>query len=200
MSTLQQSFPSRPSAAVASSETGRSGLPQPGRPSLIALLRLADAPQANATFTLARALFHALQFRMVDDVRAAYGPDAVLEHPVLGTLAGLEIERHWAMFLKRTPDFTLDFTITRVAGPTARIEWSACYRFFDTGRSIRIAGSTVLTFRDGLVMRHEERFDRRAWSHQALGLSGLLLTWLPGSRGFLRHEARRAFGIDGPRS
>ncbi len=32
-------------------------------------------------------------------------------------------------------------------------------------------------FRDGLILRHVDRFDFYRWSRQALGLPGLLLGW-----------------------
>ncbi|MCZ8181486.1 MAG: nuclear transport factor 2 family protein [Beijerinckiaceae bacterium] len=200
MSAFQQSFPFQPSAAVVSSGIGQPGWPKPGCPSLSELLQFTNASHVEAIYTRSCALFEALQSGAIDAVRAAYLPEAVLEHPVLGGLHGPEIDQYWATFLKRTPDFVLDFTITHVVGSIAVAEWSAAYTFFETGRPMRLAGLSVLTLQDGLVKHHEERFDRRAWSYQALGLSGLLISCMPGSRSFLRQEARRAFGIDAPQT
>ena len=46
-------------------------------------------------------------------------------------------------------------------------------------------------FRDGLIVRHVDRFDFWRWSRQALGPIGLLLGWTPILRRKVRRTVRR---------
>ncbi|TMH06089.1 MAG: DUF4440 domain-containing protein, partial [Betaproteobacteria bacterium] len=46
-------------------------------------------------------------------------------------------------------------------------------------------------FRDGLVIRHVDRFDFWRWSRQALGAPGWLLGWTSLLRGKVRAQAAK---------
>jgi hypothetical protein len=115
--------------------------------------------------------------------------------PVIGQLVGGEIRQLWTTFLKRTKAHDLTFTICRVNARMAFVDWSTAHDFFDSGRPVSMSGSTVLTFERGRIRHQLDQFDRRQWAAQALGLSGLILSCLPGSRGFFRSESRRVLGI-----
>ena len=63
---------------------------------------------------------------------------------------------------------------------------SARYTFSATGRKVLNRIDASFEFRDGLIVRHIDRFDFWRWSRQALGTPGLLLGWT----GFLRGKVR----------
>jgi hypothetical protein len=50
----------------------------------------------------------------------------------------------------------------------------------------------AFTFRDGLIVRHVDRFDLYAWARQALGTRGVLLGWAPPVQAAIRRTAAQA--------
>jgi hypothetical protein len=154
-----------------------------------------DMAIARDTWERTESFFRSIQRGAIDEVLGAYLPDAILDHPIIGRLSGQQISQLWTTFLKRTRTHRLAFTITHVTARTACIDWHTEHEFFDTGRPIQLSGASALTFQRGGIRFQHDRFDRHAWSAQAMGISGLLLSYLPGSRAFLREESRRAFGL-----
>ena len=63
---------------------------------------------------------------------------------------------------------------TRARGPIAADGWMPGV----TGAAGWRIDATF-AFRDGLIVRHEDRFDLWRWLRQALGAKGALLGWLP---------------------
>ncbi len=190
------SSPDSPSAPSDSPASGRSRVPPLDRPDFTRLRPSIDAVLAEETWQRTEQFFRAISDRAITTVIEAYQPEAVLQSPVIGDLAGREIHQLWTTFLRRTKAPKLDFTIARVQGQTAFVEWSAEHEFFDTGRPVSLSGSTVLTFQHGRIRHQQDQFDHRLWAAQAMGLSGLILSYLPGSRNFFRAEIRRVLGID----
>ena len=47
----------------------------------------------------------------------------------------------------------------------------------------------AFTFRDGRIVRHQDRFDLYRWARQALGPKGVLLGWLPPVQDAIRRQA-----------
>ena len=67
-----------------------------------------------------------------------------------------------------------------------RAHWDARYTFSATGRKVLNRIDASFEFRDGLIVRHVDRFPFWTWARQALGAPGLLLGW----SGFLRAKVR----------
>jgi hypothetical protein len=60
-----------------------------------------------------------------------------------------------------------------------RAHWEAWYTFSSTGRKVHNVIDARFQFRDGKIVRHDDRFDFWRWSRQALGPAGWLLGWTP---------------------
>lgn len=196
MRALDRTSQIDPSIAQDSAASGQPSAHLPGRPVLATARISVDAALSYETWKRTEQFFHAIQAGIVDDVVGAYQPDAVLESPVAGQVCGCEIGLLWTTFLKRTRVHALDFTITNVSARTALVHWASNHIFFETGRPIRMSGATSLRFERGRICVHHDTFDRHRWLAQALGLSGLVLSYLPGSRAFFRDEIRRVIGLD----
>ena len=64
----------------------------------------------------------------------------------------------------------------------------------ETGKKVHNVIDARFTFRDGLIATHHDTFDLRAWMAQAMGVTGVLLGWLPPVQNALRRKARE--GLD----
>jgi ketosteroid isomerase-like protein len=155
-----------------------------------------DEARARETWDFTDRFFRAIQARAADEVAKAYTPDALFDAPIIGHVEGREIGELWRAFFWHTQAFTLDFTITGAEGNKAFVEWSTEHRFCEKGRHVQLQGASALTLQSGRIRFHHTMFDRHRWSAQALGLSGYVLSYLPGSKAFFRDEIRRAFGLD----
>ena len=67
--------------------------------------------------------------------------------------------------------------------------WDARYVFSATGRPVLNRIDARFEFREGLIVRHVDRFDFWRWSRQALGVRGRLLGWTPLLRRKVRAQA-----------
>ena len=123
---------------------------------------------------------------------ACYAPDARFRDPVFLELADARIGTMWRMLCERATDLRIECGPVTATGTSAECEWQAWYTYSATGRSVhnRIAASFEL--RDGLIVRHEDRFDLYRWARQALGVKGLLLGWAPPVRRAIRAGAARS--------
>ena len=53
-----------------------------------------------------------------------------------------------------------------------RAHWDATYTYSATGRRVDNRIDATFAFRDGLIVRHDDRFDLWRWARQALGVQG----------------------------
>lgn len=130
-----------------------------------------------------------------DGMAAFYAPDVRFEDPVFA-LAGREaVMAMWSMLCetvkaKSREAWSLETSAIRADAREGSAHWEARYRFSATGRLVHNRIDATFVFRDGLVIRHVDRFDVWARSRQALGAPGLLLGWI----GFLRRQLRDRAG------
>ncbi len=101
-------------------------------------------------------------------------------------LQGAEVGNMWRMLCTNGRDLTLEFSAISADAQTGRAHWDARYTFSATGRKVLNRIDASFEFRDGLIVRHVDRFDFWRWSRQALGVPGWLLGW----SGFLRRKVR----------
>jgi hypothetical protein len=135
---------------------------------------------------------------------ACYAPDATFSDPVFPALDAAGVAAMWQMLCARGKDLAVVASDIDADAKTGRARWVATYTFSATGRRVENSIDARFTFRDGRIVRHEDRFDLRRWLRQALGWKGALLGWLPpvqratlvaggeGARRLARREGERA--------
>lgn len=123
---------------------------------------------------------------------AAYAPSARFSDPVFTDLAGPRIGAMWRMLCERATDLRIECGPVVVEGVRAEAEWQAWYTYTATGRHVHNRIRASLTIADGLITRHDDRFDLYRWSRQALGLKGMMLGWTPLMQAAIRTQAGKA--------
>lgn len=142
--------------------------------------------------------YHAFQQRDATTMGACYHPQAHFSDPVFTDLDADGVRAMWAMLCARGKDLRIEFSDVRTGDGRGHAHWEAWYSFSATGRKVHNAIDADFEFRDGLILRHADRFDFHRWAGQALGLAGRVL----GGTGFLRRKVRRqaAAGLAGWRA
>ena len=92
-------------------------------------------------------------------------------------LNGWQIGAMWRMLCVRGTDLRVEFGKLQADDARGSAHWEAWYSFSLTRRKVHNIIDAEFEFRDGLILRHIDRFDFYRWSRQALGLPGLLLGW-----------------------
>ena len=123
---------------------------------------------------------------------ACYHREIVFSDPAFGELHGPEAGAMWAMLCERGKDLEVGASKVEADDERGRAHWEARYTFGPTGRPVHNRIDAEFEFRDGLIIRHTDRFDFWAWARQALGPAGLLLGWTPVVRNKVRSTARRS--------
>lgn len=121
-----------------------------------------------------------------------YAPDAHFSDPVFPDLRGGQVAAMWRMLCERATDLRVEARDITVDGALGTAHWEAWYRYAATGRPVHNVITASFTLHDGLIVRHEDRFDLYAWSRQALGVPGLLLGWTPLVQNRIRRQAGAA--------
>ncbi len=104
-----------------------------------------------------------------------YHPEAYFRDEAF-ELTGKEIGAMWHMLCQRGKDMTLEFSVSEQAG-VITAHWEPKYTFSQSGRFVHNIVDAEFEFKDGLIIKHIDRFNFWKWSRQALGAPGLLLGW-----------------------
>lgn len=120
-----------------------------------------------------------------------YAPDAHFSDPVFD-LRGAAIGAMWQMLCSQAKSLRIEAAGIEADEQTGRAHWQAWYPFSATGREVHNEIDASFEFRDGLIVRHHDRFDLWRWSRQALGVPGLLLGWTPLLQRQVRARAARS--------
>lgn len=122
-------------------------------------------------------------------MNACYHGDVHFSDPVFPDLRGDDARAMWEMLCARGKDLTIEFANVQADEQRASANWIARYTFSATKRHVtnRIEASFII--RDGLIVRHIDRFPLYSWARQALGPVGLLLGWTPMVQSRVRHKA-----------
>jgi hypothetical protein len=107
---------------------------------------------------------------------ACYHPQVHFTDEVFD-LQGWKAAAMWRMLCERGADLRIEFGNLQADDSRGRAHWEAWYSFSLTRRKVHNVIDAEFEFRDGLILRHVDRFDFYRWSRQALGLPGLLLGW-----------------------
>src|SRR4029077_18156562 len=95
-----------------------------------------------------------------------------------GELDAAGVAAMWRMLCERGGDLRVVASNIEADASTGHAHWDATYTFSLTGRRVRNAINATFDFRDGRIVRHEDRFNLYRWARQALGGKGTLLGWL----------------------
>jgi ketosteroid isomerase-like protein len=146
----------------------------------------------HAHETLIREFYGAFARRDAEAMARCYHPEVFFTDPVFPRLRGAEAADMWRMLLSRATD--LEVTLDEAGGESdgGRARWTARYTFSRTGRPVVNRIEAMFAFRDGLIVRHFDRFSFPAWAAQALGPAGRLLGWFPPLKWKVRKDAAKA--------
>lgn len=133
--------------------------------------------------------YTAFQRRDSEAMGACYHAEVEFSDPVFRGLRGGRARAMWRMLCERGKDLELTFSDVQADERTGRAYWEARYTFSATGRKVLNRIHAEFEFRDGLILRHTDRFDLWRWTRQALGPTGVLLGWTPLVQGKVRAQA-----------
>ena len=136
--------------------------------------------------------YAAFQLRDAAAMAACYHPDVHFSDEVFPDLRGPEAKAMWAMLCARGKDLRIEPSDVTADERDGSARWDAWYTFSGTGRKVHNIVAAEFSFRDGLIVRHVDRFDFWRWARQALGPAGLLLGWTPFLRSKVRATAARS--------
>jgi hypothetical protein len=154
-----------------------------------------DTEHVKANWTLVEQLFKAFQSKDTDAIFATYAADCQFDHPLIGRLSKNEFSMAIRAFMRATPDYELAFQINHTDAKRVDVEWTITHIFHLTAKVIKQHGTTTCFLSNNRIVQQIDKFDRRAWSRQAMGMTGLVLSFVPGWRSFIERELRRALGI-----
>ena len=123
-------------------------------------------------------------------MQACYAIDAQFDDEVFSLRGPREIGGMWHMLCNATkanPKSLAHWKLEVSDITDTSAHWDAHYLFTTTGRPVVNRIDATFAFnRQGLIVKHRDRFDFWLWSRQALGTPGLLLGWTP----FLRRKVQ----------
>jgi ketosteroid isomerase-like protein len=123
---------------------------------------------------------------------ACYAPDATFADPVFPALDAAGVAAMWQMLCARGKDLSVVASDVEADAATGRARWVATYTYSATGRRVENRIDASFAFREGLIVRHDDRFGLWRWMRHALGLKGTLLGWLPPVQRAVRAQAAKA--------
>ena len=119
--------------------------------------------------------YTAFQKKDYKTMAACYHPDAYFRDEAF-ELTGKKPGAMWHMLCERGKDMEMAFSVSTEGGRISA-HWEPKYSFSQTGRFVHNIIDAEFEFKDGLIIKHIDRFNFWSWSRQALGLPGLLLGW-----------------------
>jgi len=137
------------------------------------------AVPAHPNAALIERFYAALGRRDAAAMIACYAPDATFSDPAFPALDAAGVAAMWQMLCARGKDLAVVASAIDADARDGRAHWVATYTYSATGRRVENRIDATFAFRDGLIVRHEDRFDLWRWLRQALGAKGVLLGWLP---------------------
>jgi hypothetical protein len=146
----------------------------------------------SANAELIRKFYTAFQQKDFLTMQSCYHNAATFSDPVFKNLSSREVKAMWQMLLTSSKDLRITFDNVKAERDTGSCHWEAWYSFSRTGRKVHNVIDATMEFKDGLIYRHNDRFDFWRWSRQALGPSGLFLGWTPIVSNKVRATARKS--------
>lgn len=141
--------------------------------------------------TLIREFYARFAARDAEGMARCYHPDVFFSDPVFPHLRGAEAADMWRMLLSRATDLQVTLDEAAADGDGGRARWSARYTFSRTGRPVVNRVAAMFAFRDGLIVRHHDRFSFWRWASQALGPLGAAMGWFAPLKWKVRKDAAK---------
>jgi ketosteroid isomerase-like protein len=127
----------------------------------------------------------------ISQMSDCYHKNIVFQDPAFGILKERDPILMWKMLLERSNgNIKIAFHDVKADENSGSVTWIATYVFSQTGRTVINTINAEFEFEDGLIIKHTDRFDVWKWSHQALGLKGLLLGWTSFMRNKIQESAQ----------
>ena len=123
---------------------------------------------------------------------AAYHPEATFSDPVFTSLDRAGAVAMWAMLCERATDLRVAPSAITADAEQGSAHWDATYTYSASGRRVVNRIDATFAFRDGLILRHVDRFSLYRWMRQAFGFTGALSGWLPPVQRAVRAQAAKA--------
>lgn len=135
--------------------------------------------------------YQAFQKRDAAGMNECYHADIEFSDPVFPGLRGDEARGMWRMLCARGKDLELAFDSVKADDSKGSAHWEAHYTFSGTGRKVHNIIDAEFEFRDGKIIRHQDRFDLWRWTRMALGPVGIVLGWTPLVQNGVRKKGRK---------
>ena len=148
----------------------------------------------NANEETIRRFYTAFQQRDATTMAACYAPDVQFSDPVFTDLCGAAAGTMWKMLCERGKDLKIEFRDVRADATSGSAHWEAWYTFSASGRKVHNIIDASFEFRNGMIVKHTDRFNLHRWAGLALGLPGTLLGWTPLLQNKIRAMAKK--GLD----
>lgn len=140
---------------------------------------------------LIESFYQAFQRRDHAAMARCYAPDVVFQDEVFA-LEGWRAAAMWRMLCERATDLRIEARNISAGEAVGSATWDAWYTFKATGRSVHNHIHASFVFRNGLIVRHRDRFGFWRWAGQALGPRGWMLGWTPLLRRVVRQGTAQA--------
>lgn len=140
---------------------------------------------------LIQRLYGALGRKDGDAMAACYTADARFSDPIFPDLKEGRVKDMWRMLCLGAKDLTVSVSRVHADDFRGSARWEAHYTFSRTGRRVHNVGEATFVFRGGLIERHSDDFDFKAWATQALGWVGRLFGGMHQLRDKVRKDAAR---------
>lgn len=114
-----------------------------------------------------------------ETMASCYHADVVFYDPAFGELKGQRAGNMWRMLCSNQKGKGLKVRHSHVEANDLKgsASWEAEYSFSKTGRKVHNFIQAKFEFKDGLIIKHTDRFNLHIWAGQALGFSGKFLGW-----------------------
>jgi hypothetical protein len=148
---------------------------------------------SEETRTALTHFYDALARRDGETMASLYAPTAHFEDPVF-CLEGADIGKMWIALMRRAREFSIAYTIAQAGRGWGTVEVTARY-LYGGRRPVTNVILSEIEFKDGLIVRHVDRFDFPRWAAQALGILGRLLGRFEFFRRAVSRKAARSLGL-----
>jgi ketosteroid isomerase-like protein len=109
-----------------------------------------------------------------------YHDDVEFNDPVFHHLNAKQVRAMWTMLIERSKGkLEIDFHSIIADDKMGQGTWEAKYEFSKTKNQVHNIIHTTMEFKDGLIIKHTDKFNFWRWSSMALGTPGKLLGWTP---------------------
>ncbi|WP_458626912.1 nuclear transport factor 2 family protein [Winogradskyella sp. PC D3.3] len=120
---------------------------------------------------------------------SCYHDDIIFKDPAFGILKGERAKAMWLMLCESQngKGFKVEFSNIKANDTSGSAHWEAFYNFSKTGRKVHNKINASFEFKDGLIIKHTDKFNLHQWAKQAMGIKGLIFGGMP----FFKNKLQR---------